>query len=108
MKRGDASVIRGQGFDSKQRCALSLQKTRQGLSVGEVGVLPDSTLLESCPGKSKPPLQGLLEEAGPFPSTSAVTPLACTLPSVQSHDILCSHWGFDNSLPFFFFVIAES
>lgn len=75
---------------------------RQGLSVRGTDVLSDSILLESCPGKSKPPLQRLLGEAGPSPPTSSVTPLACMLPSVPNYRILCSHWGFDNSLPFFF------
>lgn len=37
-----------------------------------------------------------------------VTPLAHTVPSVESR-VPCAHWGFDNSLLFFFFlVIAES
>lgn len=95
-------MFRGQKLDSEQRYALSLQGTRYGLSVWGTGVLLESILLESCPGKRKSPLQGLLGEAGPFPSASSVTPLACMPPSVRSHSILCSHWGFDNSLPFFF------
>lgn len=54
---------------------------RQGLSVWGTGVLSESILLESCPGKSKPPLQGLLGEAGLLhpPLLSLLWPACCHL-----------------------------
>lgn len=95
VDRGHASVFRGQRIDSQQRCAQT-----GPLCMGHwcpFGFYP----LGKLPWEEQTSSPGAAVGGGASPPTSSVTPLACMLPSVQSYSILCSHWGFDNSLPFF-------